>query len=48
MKYDIERIKKLFSNKFEYIFTKEEIDKGYEKIPEIFSVLLKERQSALK
>ncbi len=48
MKYDIDKIKKVFFKNYAPIFTKEEVDKGIDRIPEIFSVLLKERQTALK
>jgi len=48
MKYDLEKIKKVFLKKYSAIFLKDEIEKGLEKIPEIFSVLLKERQSSIK
>jgi hypothetical protein len=45
MKYDLDLIKKIFLRNFAPIFSKEEVDRGLEKIPEIFSILLKERQS---
>lgn len=48
MKYDLEKIKDVFLRSYAPIFTKEEVERGIEKIPEIFSVLLKERQSVLK
>ena len=48
MKYDLEKIKVVFLKNYAPIFSKEEVYKGIEKIPEIFSVVFKERQSALK
>ena len=43
MKYDVEKIKSVFIKKYKSKYTKENLEKVFEKIPEIFSVLLKER-----
>lgn len=48
MKYDIDKIKEVFYKNYAPIFSKEEVNKGIDRIPEIFSVLLKERQTAFK
>lgn len=44
MKYDVDKICSLIIKKYKSKIPKEDIEKIFTKIPEIFSILIKERQ----
>jgi hypothetical protein len=44
MKYDVEKIKSIINKNYKGKYSKEDLENIFEKIPEIFSILLKERQ----
>jgi len=44
MKYDLEKIKTVILKNYKSKYSKEDLENIFEKIPEIFSILLKERQ----
>ena len=48
MIYDLEMIKEKFKKNLLKLYDKAQIDMAIDKIPEIYSVLLKERQSLIK